>query len=130
MNDIQLTARRDFGRWRATRWRVIRESLRDDWEKIVPETEVRQLLKWLSEIFFGGDMPCLKFHWNSSTNYPGYTTHRYVFWGKIAVKQKILINPKIGLGLEKDKEGWPKDFPLLDFMQTLMHELTHVWCPT
>jgi hypothetical protein len=81
------------------------------------EAEMRQLSKWICEIFFGGRIPGLKVRWKRNPKAPGRT-----YCGPIVpliLPIKICINPL------KTHEVDHGRFIFLNIIGTLVHELIH-----
>jgi hypothetical protein len=56
LNDVQLNALAQLNEWRDSRTKdILSEQDNKDFDKLVPKQEMRQLWRWINEIFFGRD---------------------------------------------------------------------------
>jgi hypothetical protein len=76
LNYEQLLAREELLKWIANRKDMMDVLETLDGPTLVPAKEMRQLLKWILELFVGGDIPSLTFSWQGNLNYTALSNPR------------------------------------------------------
>lgn len=117
LNDMQIAALEKLNAWRDRKIvDILSEQKNTDFDKLIPQEEMREILRWINELFFGYDSSRLDFRW-ASDDFPEHV-------GGNAGKRKLYkyrINLKTSLKSSAMLGRW-----ILEILSCLLHEAVHI----
>lgn len=115
LNNTQLRALKDINRWKDAHIAdILGKHDCIDFEKLISEQEMRQLLRWINELFFGRDSWRLRFRWRVKLDSDGVASHPGPF--------RCIIQMRTWMPYEDTcRDRW-----IVSLLGTLLHEAVHI----
>jgi hypothetical protein len=121
LNGVQLNALAQLNEWLDSRIKdILSEQDNKDFDKLVPKQEMRQLWRWINEIFFGRDSSRFRFRWNGELTGED---------ANIAIAATGYISRTILMktSREENTSHLESGTWMLDVLAVLIHEAMHIY---